>query len=247
MVDSIMMPVDSASNCELDTDQFLLDLHSISENQQSCAASSSISPEEVSSENVSSASTASQVSESVAGTETPQISFEHDYSISLFADNLPLHLQESNIVAYIGGYIVRKLESKLLCQSCIQLMTISPLEATDQKYMLINLKQNPALPVADSLRVPSPALLEELLKAEHAFAECIGKVLHMGKLYQRLLSVLKSKDVLVQDVYKHCNSGDLIRKLYTTIRLHFYIRLANDYLRNLPNRRNRKLLKVQNL
>jgi len=95
--------------------------------------------------------------------------------------------QEENVLAYIGGYMIHKQESKKICQDCLQLLSIPLQEAETVEYTLIREKQHSENP-NHGLRAPFAALLQMLGEAESAYQQYINSSIHHDNVCDKIIN-----------------------------------------------------------
>ena len=88
--------------------------------------------------------------------------------------NVP-SLCETNVIGYIGGYIIKKM-SNVLCGECNSNMQTSQ-SADTPEFILINEKQYQACEQG-GLKIPSPSFLEALKAMESLFKSAVAVNLH---------------------------------------------------------------------
>lgn len=214
-VDALLV-VSKYGNCEEDIDSFLLGLENLKGNKQ-----------------VAYGETVPHVN--------PHVSLsEHDYSLcfSKKTSSSALAHQETNVLAYIGGFVLRK-SLKKFCQDCQLLSTAN---ADSSVHRFINLKN---FDTFRNLIKPSESVVELLSVAEHVFNHNIDYYAKQPFVKGKLMSCLL--DGCSND-FTDCNtccSKTTILRLFLTVRLHHSLRLYNNTLaESSVKRKSKKYVKL---
>ena len=215
MVDAVMQP-GSMSNCEEDVDDFQLTLSNTTplERLPTCPMN------------------------------VPVLS-DVPHDIQALVDSHPpeLSLQESNAIAYIGGYVVRKIRDKV-CMPCKQKIS-SVMSANSSNHAFLCTKA-----ITDSkvgLFVPSSGLTDVLEQMEERYVRLIDSRMCIPGIKSSLISSFMESVDWGSMVCNSCRLQSLIAGLMVNIRLHHTIRLCNTTLRDKRDRKNRKVLKFSHL
>ncbi len=159
-------------------------------------------------------------------------------------DQNTLSFTESNILAYIGGYIARKLRGKV-CDTCTEKLVCSRLEEQDSSLSFIKMKKYEG--AKDGLILPSIPLVKALETAEQVYRSVIDQVMYEENVRSSLVSSLVKNgqwDILFCG---KCHMHALTVHLMVNVRLHFTLKLANKSLAQDKGRKNRKVLKFSHL
>ena len=220
MVDSIMVPV-KGSNCQEDVDTFLVGLK---EKKAEALVVPAQTPEEQLMENVP-AEAASIISVCTMPT------YDEDV----------LSLMEQNVLAYIAGYIVKKLKDKI-CVECKNKICgeIDP----DNQF----LSQKNYSEARHGLMAPSGELLENVQSLEDVFREIVETTAPKLNVKKTLVCTLQKRvSELQQFNCEKCHLHLLILHLFNNIRFHFYLKKNNESIAQSNKRKNRKTLKFAHL
>ena len=219
MVDMVMIP-NKGGNCEEDVDKFICTLEDINK-----SASPSLAPTP----------------------EEPSITDTIPWSVKsiLSACTLPtkdkesLTYHETNVLAYIAGYIVHKIKGKV-CSSCTEKL-LGIADTNNPSHDLIEKKSY------GGLIIPSQLLLGTVELLELEYRNSIESSLYPDHLKATLASKLSKVDNLQRLQSDACHLGILVMHLYLNIRLHHTIKEINLGLRESKDRRNRKALKFSHV
>ena len=160
---------------------------------------------------------------------------DHDYCVS-FSKEVSTEMlkhQEINVLAYIGGFIVRKTRD-LLCVDC-QDATVAIADTSAHEF--INLKNYDS---KQRLYKPSEEFIGMLKVAEDYFNANIDDCVRQGCVKQTLYEGLCNACEGLFRECNECNSKQRALKLFTTIRLHHSLNLFNDVLDDSAIKRNCK-------
>ena len=153
-----------------------------------------------------------------------------------------LSLQETNVLAYIGGFIVRKVRDKV-CNTCKEKIT-SIICPDNESHQFLAAKNYSG--VKEGLLVGSTVLTNLLKQLESEYRSIIDDVIpapHVkASLAQSFLKIVPG--CLKCDL---CHLPSLIVHFMINIRLHHTIRQVNHMLRDQKERKNRKMLKFSHL
>lgn len=237
MVDSIMVP-HSNTNCEEDIDEFLLSLDAINHAKQSQGDLFTVP--------------SSPYEDMVA--QLPA-SVRNILSVCTFPTDLNLQerpdenfsMQERNVLAYISGYIARKLRKKV-CSMCeYKFVQIKDPVESEQMEDLMLVREKKYAGAKDGLVVPSQLLIDGVSQIEAVYRCVIDDVMYLdsvkGALACRVLKNV-SLEELQCDI---CNGHLAIIHLMLNVRIHHTLKEANRNLRHSKSRKNRKVLKFSHL
>ena len=141
--------------------------------------------------------------------------------------------QELNVLAYIGGYILKK-TCTIMCNECSNAYTAgSDLSCHD----LIKLKN---YSVHKGLMKPSLKLVHLLKKAEDCFNSNIDYCVRQNHVKATLFHLITVACANLGGSCDQCHSKQRLLKLFVTIRLHHSLRLFNDLLRDKSAKRQSK-------
>ena len=154
-----------------------------------------------------------------------------------------LSLQEGNVLTYIGGYIVRKLCSKV-CTDCAEKMT-SEADVENPNHMFLVEKNYSH--AKEGLKVPSDILVQCLESIEKEYIRVIDDNVFKDGVKKILVGSILKYVNMEELVCEYCKCHLSIVNLYVNIRLHHSIRLANRQLRDQKERKNRKVLKFSHM
>ena len=226
MVDAVMVP-NSGANCLEDLDAFLLTLKGIGETQAPCSTPFVVEP-----------SVMSTVPESVRSL----------LSVCALPED-GLSDAECNIIAYIAGYLCRKVLCKV-CTECQEVLKGS-IDERNPTHVLL-LKKSYGNTLGGGLIAPSNALYEFVEAMEKNFREIVESVFHMDKVRFRIVAELErrfeafqvqqSKPLSLLDCMQ-CKSRSIVLNLFVTVRLHHCLKESNRCAKGSRGRRNRKVLK----
>ena len=219
MVDSVMLPGKN-SNCVEDVDKFLLTLKNVNTTAPAPAMP------------IQHASPLDSVPESVKAI----------LSLCTVPNEDGLSIQETNILAYIGGYILRKLQKKkIICAECDEKIS-GQIEEEDSRHQFLQQKN-----IKDAklgLCAPSNDLLGaiQLLELQYRkqIDECMAKT---EAVKATLIASLLHNVKLDRLKCNRCHLEQLVVHLMANIRLHHTIKETNRSLEENKDRRNRKTLK----
>ena len=220
MVDSVMVP-SKLSNCEADVDNFLCSLEHVKE---------AVSPV------VSTAAQTPSITDSICWSVKSILSVcklpgEDEYAQGL-------SVQENNILAYIGGYIVRKIKGKV-CNTCSNKI-VGQVEPDNPNHEFIAAKSY------GKLQSPSKLLLGTVQLLELKYRKVIASLIHQKCIKAKLICELSKLENL-QKLKCELSHLDILVLHLVNIRLHHTIKEINQNLRDNKDRKNRKTLKFSHL
>lgn len=219
MVDAVMLP-GKGKNCIEDVDRFLLTMKNVTTTQ--CPTATPIYHQSV--------------------TDHLPANVKSILAVCTLPADEGLTDHETNILAYIGGYIVKKIQTKpALCLSCLAKIKGSVM-SDDVRHNFISAKN--IQEAKCGLCAPSNALIGALQRMEIEYNLVIDQYINKAEnvkatIVSSLLSNCKLQD-LTCDV---CHIEKVIAHLFCNIRLHHTIKITNSKLRDNKDRRNRKTLK----
>ena len=216
------------TNCKVDVDNFLLSLQDFSGSTVE-TSHSPVPP--------------TQPSQPRTPALHCTITDEHNYSMSLIDTEeedveIQRAVQHSNVLAYIAGYILRKIDND--CQTCTTLCRTSLDEQShNATYKLIAAKEN----VSGALYVPSHAVVQFISAIDSVFTKTIQQY-HVNGIRQRMINNILLQQPVPQSL-ECCGVGARIVSLYTTIKIFQSVNLFNEKI--IHCRKSRKFLKLSNL
>ena len=156
--------------------------------------------------------------------------------------------QERNILAYIGGYICRRLFQKHDdCQHCATTLSMD-ITRTKQDHTFLSKKAYDE--AKKGLIAPSDPFLDVLKEMESKYVSVVKQVLHMDKVRLRICSTVGNVPSLKRLSF-HCNHADMARSyivnMFVNMRLHHTLKLNNDGFESVGGRRNRKMMKFSHI
>ena len=152
----------------------------------------------------------------------------------------------TNIVNYIGGYIVRKIKLETKCPDCMSKLT-SNSSIVEESNLLCHFKayKHDTKSAFGSLIVPSPCLSMYLQRVESGFQKHMPKMLCATKLMATLVVTLQETiPFRILHFCKHHNSGDFAKSIlgcYIRCRLHYYFKFETRALIQKKVKKTRKL------
>ena len=162
-------------------------------------------------------------------------------AIAMPQDEDNLSDQEINILAYIAGYIVRKIRSNLCIDCSKKIVRLSGSCENDLHYQFIRIKNIEN--AKEGLLHPSTLLLDFVCKLEEEYRKLIDSLIYNDHVKACIVNTLL-KNVSVDELQcSTCKSHEIIVSVMVNIRLHHSLREANHSLRDQKDRRNRKTLK----
>lgn len=221
MVDMVMIP-SSQANCEEDVDEFLCTLEHFKKKPFSPTPQVQ-SPEE-------------------SLIESLPFSVKSILSVCTIR---PQHEEEAltnsecNILAYIGGYIVRKLKEKC-CQMCMTKIE-EDVNQQNPNHAFICAK------TYGKLSAPSSQFLGVLQLMELKYKSVITTLIATEHVVGALALELSKVQQLNNFQCSNCHIHQLVLHIFINIRLHHSIRLINTDLKENKDRKNRKTLKFAHL
>ena len=217
-MDGVMAPVKGANCCE-DVDKFLINL-------TATVPSATLPPPPVATQHDSILMT---IPENVR-----HIVIDHCYV------TIPevFSLQEDNVITYIAGYIVRKLQSKV-CVSCVNVLR-DEIDSDNPSHDFLTKKLYKDAVVG--LTVPSKVLVEVLTGVEMKYRQIIDTVMVGTNVMANLVTSVCNEVDLSSITCDKCNMERSIIGLMLRIRLHHSLKETNRHFANC-DRKNRKLMK----
>ena len=157
------------------------------------------------------------------------------------AETLPLEKQETNVLAYIAGYVIRKLRSKV-CKQCISAISSSHVaEADNEDIEFITAKHYPE--AKDGLIIPTQPFLDIISAIEKKYRAVIENAMCCKGVKCTLVGTLLKS---VQFGFLGCGSCKIdhyICHLMVNIRLHHS---RKEFNRSLSKgNASKKVLKMQ--
>ena len=154
-------------------------------------------------------------------------------------DEESLTYQETNVLAYIAGYIVHKIKGKV-CSWCTEKL-LGIADTNNSSHDLIEMK------MLWWFNHTSQLLLGTVELLELEYRNSIESWLHQDHLKATLASKLSKVDNLQRLQCDACHLGIFVMYLYLNIRLHHTTKEINRGLRESKDRRNRKTLKFSHV
>lgn len=155
--------------------------------------------------------------------------------------------QETNILAYIAGYIVRKIKPSTCCDCVGKLVGSLSTDTSDHSFLL-----NKTYPEAKvGLVVPSAVFLDVVKEMEAEYCETVQSVCYLDKVRLRIVTKLSKLPCLLtlscSNSDKNCNVQNLVVNLFVTMRLHHTLKLNSKGFVKNNTRRNRKTMKFSHV
>ena len=245
------------ANCEEDIDRFVIEADSLADLQ-----SQSPDPNTVANDH---SYYISQVIdndvEMIASTsETPANNVQNNPSdisglpdVSSFFDIFTggIDLQDSNVVSYISGYLIKKTFDKFKCDSCYDLQTQNrSVLQSDNNFLFIKHKMYKDLS-SKGLAIPSNNFLGVFKKCECKVRQFMPLVVNNNGIAYRLFQLCY--DEMKQLPVVHCGEDMCIKsihymlKLFIKIRIYHVVKEENRRISQPNMKRNRKFMKVTHL
>ena len=153
-----------------------------------------------------------------------------------------LSQQEDNVLAYIAGYIVRRLRNKL-CPEC-QEKVVSSIDTNNQNHGVLVEKSYAG--AKRGLTAPSDKILDTVKQHELELRKAVVRAVVGDHVKQTLASDLSKIVDMTYLACTHCHLHLLVH-LMINIRLHFLLKDNNRLLVQIKDRKNRKTLKFNHL
>ena len=214
-VDSIFV-VSNQSNYKDDVDNFLLNLSTITNHQESRNDNSN------------------------------EASHEYMADLMRVANASCLTLPEENILVYIAGYLLRKLSKRHTCDICLQSLVQNCVsDPANKSYCFIDMKQYQHLD-SGGLTYPSTTLVNFTNALEKVFRTSFPCVMHSSFVRSRLVKTTSSRveDITCGNV--KCQSAQsymYLINVFMTVRIHHVLREQNSGFGVSGRKRNRKIVK----
>ena len=164
----------------------------------------------------------------------------------LSADDFETSSAVTNVLSYIGGYLVKKLRDSqhFTCEPCLSALMNNELNVVEDSELYVHLRAYSHVKGAfGGLTAPSPALTQLLKQVENVFGKRIGELLTSSSLLQELTQhVLDDVSLTtVQVCPSHPDILSCLLNLYLRCRLFYYFRFESRRLIEMKKRkRNRK-------
>ena len=222
MVDALLVHSNS-SNCQEDVDKFLFSL-----GKMTGGTADPPTTDDVVSSNLELPATVRSALSRVNGDDT-------------------IASQETNILAYIAGYIVRKIKPSTCCDCVGKLVGSLSTDTSDHSFLL-----NKTYPEAKvGLVVPSAVFLDVVKEMEAEYCETVQSVCYLDKVRLRIVTKLSKLPCLLtlscSNSDKNCNVQNLVVNLFVTMRLHHTLKLNSKGFVKNNTRRNRKTMKFSHV
>jgi len=246
----------SRSNCELDFDKFVGMINSQAGKQQSPGIlKSPLSTASAASENVPLSDDMCRLSD-----DTESLN-DYDNDFDICTDWCHIHALtdvDSNVVAYIAGYMMRKASRRSNCENCLVEYSHCVQKTRDGLYDNDAHAQFVKLKTYDwakhGLLVPSPALFNLCCTFERIISFSIEQLCYSSKVaYNLKQCIFTSVDLYSFDIDCACQEHkrqqlDYFVRLYCRVRIHHYVRIRNRELKQFAQtaklKRSRKAKKV---
>lgn len=223
MVDAVLAPIKN-SNCQEDVDVFLVNLAQAPKPVTSAEAA--VSPQQALLNQLPESARQVVAVCSFMPTDTDE-SLDH---------------QEINVLAYIGGYIVRKLK-KVMCSECTKKLATS-IDPDEPSHEFLVKKNYEA--AKTGLVAPSQCLVDALTNIESEYRNVISVCVSKCGVMNSLVTTM-NKNVDLSEIHcDQCHVQNAIVYLMLTIRLHHTLKENNRSL-SQSKRKNRKTLKFSHL
>ena len=152
--------------------------------------------------------------------------------------------QENNILAYIAGYICRRMQGNT-CVECFRRITGEIDESNPDHQLLINKRYSSSI---TGLIAPSPLLMHVICSLENQYREIVPMAVHQDRIRAKIFVPLSKLPCLGQLVCQssgcdNCRIDQLVVNLFVTMRLHFTLKLGIRDLSARGVKRNRKTMK----
>lgn len=159
-------------------------------------------------------------------------------------DSSTFSTEETNTIAYIAGYILRKLKKKI----CPQCFSDCAIEKNEDSHLLDGehldfLKQKQFESVTDGLVFPTSAFVKVLCDMEAEYRLIIDAAMYADNVKATLVASLSKVQSLATIHCHTCHVDVLTAHLMVNVRLHHSIKVANTDLFSMSKRQNRKVLK----
>ena len=147
---------------------------------------------------------------------------------------------DTNVIAYIGGYIVSKLKKKgVACEGCMDKIT-GTIDTSDSRHCFLAHKNLEQAKVG--LCAPSNTLLGVLQLLELEYEKVIDECIYSEGVKASLVTSLSTIDKLSTITCSNCHLEKLVIHLMINIRLHHTIKEVNKGLHSNDNRKSHKKL-----
>ena len=226
MVDAVMVP-SCNSNCQDDIDDFLLTLGSINKKKH-------VQP-------LLPSPTAYDVMVKTLPENLKSLLKVGPFPVE---ETDPLSKQEKNTIAYICGYIIRKVRN-LICGACQIKLIISGDSKENDCLDFIKLKKHSG--AKDGLISPSSVLISVVSRLEIEYRKIIDDLVYSDHVKARLVLHLCKQVSLVPVSCKSCHFEVMLLHILINIRFHHTLKEANSTLSTSKSRKNRKVLKFSHL
>ena len=219
------------TNCQEDTDFFLITLNELSKNKNIVSQSDAIATPNVGIEVEASKNKVSLVIEDDENTDTDEL----------------LGKMKENVITYISGYIVHKIKDKI-CNSCQSAMVCT--NNSTSEYLFLHEKQYNDC--KRGLMFPSHDMIQAIGMLENEYCKHISNCCHASKIKVKLIpQLLGSLEPLQSSLLlscKSCNIANFVTDLYFNLRLHHSLKECSWSTVNTglgtKIKRNKKILKL---
>lgn len=231
MVDFVFLPVKN-SNCKEDVGQFLFSLHG-TESQDAHP------PEPIVPHQDSVVAALPESVRSILSVMTlPDVPV-----LGIPEQDDQLTDQENNTIAYIAGYIVRKVRQKV-CSTCKDFLT-GEYESENPDHVFLSKKNY--VGAKEGLIYPSNVFLSVVKQLETEFRNVVEEVVSGERVKSTLVCTLSKRVDMADLECRSCHLKTLVLHLVVNIRLHFAIKENNRMLVQNKDRKNRKTFKFSHL
>jgi hypothetical protein len=223
----LLKPIASA-NCKEDQDDLLVTLNTLGSQSQK-GAKRKLSADK---------STDGEKAPKLAKVETVDVIDINDFE---------LPSTQQNVIAYVAGYLLRKIDLKTKCSDCFDLLTVRDSLVSESKlfchYKVYKHGRN-SDNAYGSLNAPSECLEKFIQRSESLFQKNIQKMLtKAGVLATMLQTVLKHVSLHMLHLCSRHSDGEFAREiltLYLRCRLHYYFKFETRKLFQKKTKASRK-------
>ena len=147
---------------------------------------------------------------------------------------------EINIIAYITGYITRKIREKI-CKSCLTVAITTDVNQPHLEFINTKAYNN----TKDGLIHPTKQLNQVMCNMERSYRSAIDRFIQEKDVKASLVVLLEPQ---VEDLACNvCNMHKLITVYFVSVRYNFTLKLANQELSNSKFKQNRRMLKFTHM
>ena len=157
-----------------------------------------------------------------------------------------MSLEEENIIVYIAGYLVKKAGKKFGCEDCCKILS-SNSSNHNEASTFINNKQYTNLSEG-GLLIPSDAVIHFTTILENEFRSHLQYSLYSKGIRKTFVShcmdTLQINNMSCDSASCKTVTAFYMINLFFVIRIHHFLRVANQSLSQSGQKRNRKILKL---